>query len=77
MTARALELEEQARKLPAIERERLAERLLAPLARRRLTKVDAAWVEEAERRYRAWKRGRCKAVPTTRAIAAIREELDR
>jgi putative addiction module component (TIGR02574 family) len=77
MTVRALELAKQARKLPAIERERLAERLLAPLARRRLTKVDEAWVAEAERRYRAWKRGRSKAVPSARAIAAIREELDR
>ncbi|MBN2464997.1 addiction module protein [candidate division WOR-3 bacterium] len=58
MTARVRELAEQARKLRPIERERLAEDLLAPLADRRLTKVDEAWVAEAERRYRAWKRGR-------------------
>jgi len=75
MTTRVLELAEQARKLRAIERERLAERLLAPLANRRLTKVDEAWVAEAERRYRAWKRGRRKVVPAGKAVAAIREEL--
>jgi len=47
------------------------------LARRRLTRVDEVWVAEAERRYRAWKRGRRRAVPAAKAIAAIREELDR
>jgi putative addiction module component (TIGR02574 family) len=77
MTARALEIARQARRLPAVERERLAERLLAPLADRRLTKVEEAWVAEAERRYRAWKRGRSGAVPAAEALATIREELTR
>jgi len=75
MTARALEIARQARRLPAVERERLAERLLAPLANRRLSRVDEAWVAEAERRYKAWKRGRRKTVPADRALATIREEL--
>lgn len=75
MTARVLELAEQARKLRAIERERLAEHLLAPLANRRLTKVDEAWVAEAERRFRAWKRGRQRAIPAAKAVASIKKEL--
>ncbi len=75
MTARVLELAAQARKLRAIERERLAEHLLAPLAGHGLTKVDEAWVAEAERRFRGWKRGRRRAVPVVRAVASIREEL--
>ena len=29
----------------------------------RLTAVEEAWGEEAERRFTAWKRGRTKAVP--------------
>jgi len=77
MTSRVLELEEQALKLLVIERERLAGGLLVPLARRRLTKVDEAWAAEAERRYRAWKRGRRRAVPAVKTVAAIREGLDR
>ena len=47
MTTRALEIARQARRLPAVERERLAERLLSPLADRRLTKVEESWVAEA------------------------------
>ena len=77
MNARALEIARQARRLPAVERERLAERLLAPLANRRLSRVDEAWVAEAERRYRAWKRGRRRTVPAVRALATIRDELIR
>jgi putative addiction module component (TIGR02574 family) len=77
MSALTSEIEKKARRLPATERERLAERLLAPLAKTRLTAVEEAWVAEAERRYVAWKRGQCKAVPATRAIAGIRKELNR
>jgi len=77
MTALTLEIEEKARRLPPAERERLAERLLAPLAETRLTAVEEAWVVEAERRYAAWKRGQRKAVPPVRAIAGIRRELTR
>jgi hypothetical protein len=77
MTARTLEIERKARRLPAAERERLAERLLAPLAKTRLTAVEEAWVAEAECRYAAWKRGQRKAVPAARAIAGIRKELNR
>jgi len=77
MTARTLEIARQAQRLPAVERERLAERLLAPLANRRLSRIDEAWVAEAERRYKAWKRGRRKAIPAARALASIREELIR
>jgi putative addiction module component (TIGR02574 family) len=77
MTALTSEIEKKARRLPPAERERLAERLLAPLAKTRLTAVEEAWVAEAERRYAAWKRGQCKAVPAARAIAGIRKELNR
>ena len=75
MTTLALEIEKKARRLPPAERERLAERLLAPLAKSRLNAVEEAWVVEAERRYAGWKRGQRKAVPATRAIAGIRKEL--
>jgi putative addiction module component (TIGR02574 family) len=77
MTALTLEIEKKARRLPPTERERLAERLLAPLAKARLTAVEEAWVAEAECRYAAWKRGQRKTVPAARAIAGIRKELNR
>ena len=77
MSALTSEIEKKARRLPAAERERLAERLLAPLAKTRLTAVEAAWVAEAECRYAAWKRGQRRAVPAARAIAGIRKELTR
>jgi hypothetical protein len=77
MTALALEIERKASRLPEVERERLAERLLAPLDASRLTPVDEAWVEEAERRFTAWTRGGVHAVPAARALADIRRDLKR
>jgi len=77
MSALSVEIEKKARRLPVVERERLAERLLAPLAKTRLTAVEEAWVAEAERRYAAWKRGQCRAVPAVKAVARIKKELTR
>lgn len=77
MTARALALEKQARKLPATERERLAERLLVQMKREPLTVVDEAWIAEAEKRFAAWKRKATKTVAARTALREIREELRR
>jgi putative addiction module component (TIGR02574 family) len=77
MTTLALAIEKQARKLPAAERERLAERLLAQMREERLTAVDEAWVAEAERRFSAWKRKRTRALPADKVIADIRKDLRR
>lgn len=75
MTARALALEKQAKKLSAAERERLAERLLIHMNREPLTTVDESWIVEAERRLTAWKRGKMKTVSATTALREIRKEL--
>lgn len=77
MTARALALEKQARKLPAAERERLAERLLVQVMHEPLTVVDEAWIAEAERRFAAWKRKTTKTVSARTALRDIRKELHR
>ncbi|MDP3091985.1 MAG: addiction module protein [Nitrospira sp.] len=77
MTARAVALEKQARKLPATERERLAERLLVQMKHEPLTAVDEAWIAEAEKRFAAWKRKATKAVVARTALCEIREELRR
>ncbi len=75
MTARALALEKQAQKLPATERERLAERLLVGMKQARLTAVDEAWVAEAEKRFGAWRRKATKTVSAGKALREIHSEL--
>jgi hypothetical protein len=75
MTARALALEKQAQKLPATERERLAERLLVRMKHARLTAVEEAWVAEAEKRFGAWKRKATKTVSAGKVLREIRKEL--
>lgn len=77
MTSLALEIEKKARRLPAVEREKLAERLLSPLARTRLTAIEEAWIVEAECRYAAWKQDKRRGIPAARAIAGIRRALSR
>lgn len=77
MTARALALEKQARKLPVTERERLAERLLVQMKHEPLTAVDEAWIAEAEKRFAAWKRKTAKTIAARTALCEIREELRR
>jgi len=75
MTELAREIEKKANQLSVEERELLAERLLATVSGAPLTEVDEIWVEEAERRYSAWKAGRTKAIAAERALTDIREEL--
>lgn len=75
MTARALALEKQARKLPATERERLAERLLVQMKHEPLTAVDEAWIAVAEKRFASWKRKATKGVVARTALREIRKEL--
>ena len=77
MSALVDKLERQAEKLPPQERERLAQRLLAGLGSEPLSAVEEAWVREAERRYRLWKRDRTRARPAEKALAQLRKELAR
>jgi hypothetical protein len=75
MTELVREIEEKANQLSVEERELLAERLLATVSGAPLTEVDEIWVEEAERRYSAWKAGRTEAIAAERALADIRGKL--
>jgi hypothetical protein len=77
MTARAAAIEKQARKLPATERERLAERLLVQVTEEQLTAVDQAWINEAEKRFSAWKQKKTKPLGARRALSQIRRDLVR
>jgi hypothetical protein len=77
MTARAAAIEKQARKLSAPERERLAERLLVQVANKQLAAVDQAWIDEAEKRFSAWKQKKTKPLGARRSLSQIRRDLVR
>ena len=64
------EIEALALKLPRDERARLAEVLIASLDE--LDEVEAAWADEAERRYEELRSGKVKGVPADEVFARIR-----
>ena len=71
------EIEQKANLLSMEERELLAERLLSAVKGAPLSDIDEAWVEEAERRYAAWRSGRTEPVESRQALMELREELRR
>jgi hypothetical protein len=71
------EIEEKASVLTAEEREILAERLLATVNDLPVCDIDELCLEEAERRYAAWKTGHIHAIPEEEALRDIRGELNR
>ena len=75
VTPRLAEIERKAIRLPAKDRELLAERLIQSLDNAPLTEVDEAWVKEAERRFSAYRRGQRQGVPAGRAFRQIRMDL--
>lgn len=75
MSPKLLEIEREAIRLPAKDREALAERLLRSVKREPLTKVEEAWIKEAERRFSAWRRGKRAGVPADRAFKQMRKGL--
>ena len=71
----AEEISNQAMALRASEREQLAGDLLQSLDEEPLTEIDAAWMEEADRRYQAWNRGEAEGISSTKVFESIRSEL--
>ena len=62
-------------KLPPHRRAQLAATLLYSLDSTEPAEIENAWVEEADRRYRAYKHGALKAIPSADAIRQARESL--
>ena len=60
----------------------LAERLLASVADKKQSEIDAAWAEEAQQRLRDYDEGKIKAIPaeevfrTTAAVRFSRSKID-
>ncbi|MFQ5604919.1 MAG: addiction module protein [bacterium] len=70
------ELEKQALLLSPEDREVLIQKLVHSLDNAPTTEVDEAWIEEAEKRYREFKKGATKRIPGEKIFAEIRRELD-
>ncbi len=75
MALNASECEVSALKLPAAERAALAERLIESLDMLDDAESERLWVEEAERRYQEYRRGRLPARSATEAIQDARTRL--
>ena len=57
------------------ERAFLADRLLSSLDGAAVNDVDAAWIEEAERRYQEYKNGKRKGIPAEQVFADAKQFL--
>jgi putative addiction module component (TIGR02574 family) len=65
------EIESEARQLSMRERARLVKRLLATLESADEGDVEQAWLDEAERRLAAYRRGETSARPAEEVFEAI------
>ena len=69
------EIEAEIRSLAAADRDRLLRDLLADLDGRRDPEAEAAWLEEAQKRYEELRSGKVKAVPADEVIRKARAGL--
>ena len=69
------ECEAQALQLPPRDRAALAERLIASLDSLADAENEQLWVEEAEKRYQAYKKGSLSARPAGEAIRDARARI--
>jgi putative addiction module component (TIGR02574 family) len=65
------ELEAEARRLPVRERARLVRRLIATLDADDEGDVEQLWLDEAEKRLAAYRRGETSSVPGEEVFEAI------
>ena len=67
--------EASALKLPLKERATLVERLISSLDSPEEPEIDRQWVEEAERRYKAYRKGSIRARTATAVLRDVRAAL--
>lgn len=75
MSTQLKEIEKQAVLLPPEEKESLIQTLLHSLDDAPLTEIDELWIQEAEKRYRDYKKGITEGIPGEKIFAEIRREL--
>jgi len=66
------DLESEALRLDARSRARLAERLLGSLDDLSEAEIEELWLDEAERRERAWDAGEVEGVPAEQVLRELR-----
>jgi putative addiction module component (TIGR02574 family) len=66
------ELVSEALDLPTTSRAELAKQLLESLDNLSESEIEKLWIEEAERRYEAYRAGEIKAVPADEVFARLR-----
>jgi putative addiction module component (TIGR02574 family) len=76
-TATFEEIADAARQLPSDEKAALAEMLLSQLGSGQFAtkEIEAAWLEEADRRYQAYLRGEMSSSPSEEVFARVRERI--
>jgi putative addiction module component (TIGR02574 family) len=75
MSPRFRQIEEEALRLSPEDRESLAGVLVQSLEDAPMSEVDAAWIEEAERRYEKWRAGKTEGISGPQFFPDIRREL--
>ena len=70
------ELENEALRLDPRSRARLAERLLGSLDDLSEAEIQALWLDEAERRERAWDAGEVEGIPAEQVLRELRSSLE-
>ncbi|MEX2715789.1 MAG: addiction module protein [Candidatus Sigynarchaeota archaeon] len=75
MSSRINKIEKEALQLPFHERAILAEKLLHSLDEEEDADVERAWIEEAERRYKEYKRGKTSGRSIDEVLREIRSEF--
>lgn len=75
MSSALIECENQALQLTLTERAMLAEHLIASLDRPDDAQNEQLWLEEAERRYQAYKHGRISARSAEDVLSAARTAI--
>jgi putative addiction module component (TIGR02574 family) len=69
------EIQAEALRLSAEDRETLAGALLQSLDDAPLGEIDEAWISEAERRYEEWRTGKTSAIAGETFFSDLRREL--
>jgi putative addiction module component (TIGR02574 family) len=69
------ELEREARRLPEQERALLAQHLIASIDPGEDIDAEAAWLEEAEKRYQAYRQGKLTAKPADQVFREAKSQL--
>lgn len=75
MSKSVAELEREARRLPEQERALLAQHLIASIDPGEDVDAEAAWLEEAERRYQAYRQGKLTAKPVDQVFREAKSQL--